>query len=235
MTVSLWRGRQYNSIFSRLFLILFYPPFFSVYSQTSLISSPCSHPHPHLHVCLSLSFPVHISSIDSLIRSVFYKVANKNTTQAWTLVVNSSLSNVVLNDIGTNRCVHCCFTRSSVSVCVSLRDHRSKLFRMNIEYNDDQWPTNQSTITTAHHSGEAFTVQQSVCVGKASRACQTDGVLKLGQEERCSICCLARVNIMVRWPSSCTVALLCHRERQTHTGHTAALHYSIIKQLQVHP
>lgn len=51
-----------------------------------------------------------------------------------------------------------------------------------------------------------------------SAACRTDWVLKLGAVERCCICCLVRVNIMVCWPG---VALL-----KGHIGHTEA-HSSI--------
>lgn len=72
---------------------------------------------------------------------------------------------------------------------------------------------------TAHYSWGTFTVHQSVCVGMTSQACQSDGVLKLGQEERCSSCCQARVNIMVHWPRSCTDALLCHRDAKTRSTH----------------
>lgn len=52
-------------------------------------------------------------------------------------------------------------------------------------------------------------------IGITSQACQADGVLKLGQEERCSICCLARVNIMACWPRSCTETLFCHMLHHT--------------------
>lgn len=46
--------------------------------------------------------------------------------------------------------------------------------------------------------------------------------LNWGREERCCIRCLARVNIMARWPRSCAETLLCRRERQRLSGHTAA-------------
>lgn len=71
--------------------------------------------------------------------------------------------------------------------------------------------TLEAAACNTYSSGETFTVHQPVRVGRASQACQTDGVLKLGQEERCSICCLARVNTMARWPGS-TETLLCHSE-----------------------
>lgn len=54
-----------------------------------------------------------------------------------------------------------------------------------------------------------------VCVGMTSQACQADGVPKVGQEERCSICCLARVNIMAHWPTSCRHCALSHRDAKT--------------------
>lgn len=54
-----------------------------------------------------------------------------------------------------------------------------------------------------------------LCVGMTSQACQADGVPKVGQEERCSICCLARVNIMAHWPTSCRHCALSHRDAKT--------------------
>lgn len=59
-----------------------------------------------------------------------------------------------------------------------------------------------------------------------SAACRTDWVLKLGAVERCCICCLVRVNIMVCWPG---VALrLCFvTEERTRWTHLSTPQYSL--------
>lgn len=79
----------------------------------------------------------------------------------------------------------------------------------------------RGTQAAAEHSWWTFTVHRPVCVctcvcvGMTSQACQADGVPKVGQEERCSICCLARVNIMAHWPTSCRHCALSHRDAKT--------------------
>lgn len=94
------------------------------------------------------------------------------------------------------------------------KSHCSHNSRQSQRAREWRWTHNSTPLR------ETFTVHQPVCVcvGTASESCQTDRVLKLGQEKRCSICCLARVNIMARWPRSCTETLLCHWERRRHTA-----------------
>lgn len=68
-------------------------------------------------------------------------------------------------------------------------------------------------------TGLCVCVRACVCVGMTSQACQADGVPKVGQEERCSICCLARVNIMAHWPTSCRHCALSQRDAKTRSTH----------------
>lgn len=68
----------------------------------------------------------------------------------------------------------------ALTTCHSHYNSRQRAERGGIEH---------TLKAAADHSGETFTVHRRV--GMASQPCQTDGVLELGQEERCSIHCLA--------------------------------------------
>ena len=107
----------------------------------------------------------------------------------------------------------------------------------------------EAAAAAAHHSEEkpfdwptshvfvCLCVCGCVCVvlARLQQACQTDGVLKLGQEENRSICCtLARVNIMARWPMELYLRTSALSQRDTLCKHTAAiLLQRVVEQLQV--